>query len=372
MDPGIDKTALVVQAVVETAKRLGVRPEVRSTAGTGTSVVEVYLLDGDVKACALPEFPFRQMRRVADVRRVTPSTVSLAANGHTHTHQIQLGSVTIGNDLPCSLIAGPCTVDRRVDDLVRALIQDHGIKMIRGGCWKPRSNAWSFPGFGKQAVRWLLEAAGNYNAEVVFLEVIDETHLHDVEAIVDEVSYPGKIVLWVGARTENQTLLRKLGLQDRFPVMLKNPINCQNVAQWVRKAEFVLAGQIHFDDYGRLIGEQSLAQGNDQIMLCSRGVEHHDPESPYRFLPWHELMDAIRSKYWPTVGVDVSHSAGTMENDLVLVNLSNALQHNPAFVMLETYLDDGESLCDAEQAVRLARLGEFQAMIAGHNEQIRQ
>lgn len=367
MDPGIGKSHPLTKAVVALAEELGVNTKVGETAGTGTKIAEVYLLDGKNRACALPEHSFRQMPGVCQVRRVTPAAVNLVANG-SKPHHIDLGLYKVGNDLPCCLIAGPCTVDQYVDELVGRLVEQ-GITLIRGGCWKPRSNAWSFPGFGKKAVQWLLGAAKKYGVTAVFLEVLDETHLLDVQEIKRQVGYQGKVVLWVGARTDNQNLLRKLGRQQDFAVMIKNPLQAGSISEWANRVEFVIAGERNFDINGQLIPEESLRQGNDQILLCSRGVASSDQDSIFRFEPRHSWITAAREKFWAPVGVDPSHSAGTMKNDLVLRNLEAALIHRPAFALVECHFGDSRKpLCDADQAVPLARMSEIKEMIDRHNQ----
>src|SRR3989338_10400148 len=127
-------------------------------------------------------------------------------------------------------------------------------------------------------------------------------------------------------------LLRKVGRQREFPVMLKNPIGARSVADWAERAAFVLAGETHFDESGALIADQSLSQGNDQILLCARGVKEDDAESRYRFDPRHHWISTAREKYWPPVGVDPSHSAGALVDDLVLKNLEAALGSKAAVV----------------------------------------
>lgn len=356
-----------VRAVVDLAAKLGVKPEVKSTEGDQVDIVQVLLVDGKVKSCTLPEHAFHNMPGVQSVQRVTPSAVALTMNGYAIPKHIVIGDIAVGNDLPCQLIAGPCTVDKNIERIVGELYEKHGVSAIRGGCWKPRSNPHSFPGFGKRAVEWLLRAATKYAVPAILLEVIDETHVADVMAIQDAVGYTGTIVLWVGARTENQILFRKLGRQDRYPVMFKNPIRMQRISEWTLKAEFVITGERHFDDNAELITDQSLDSGNDQILMLSRGVEQTDPDSQYRFIPRHEVIDAIRSKLWTPVGVDPSHSAGTMVDDLVFTNLRSALAHKPAFAMVETYLTDEMGLCDQQQAVPHNRIHELRAMIAEHN-----
>lgn len=371
MQAQVGKDDARTQEVVRVAEELGLQVEVTTISGTIAEITEVHLKDGEtVPACSVPGHVFRQLKGVDRVNRVTPSRISLVANGDFAHHYVEIGSVKIGKGLPCRLIAGSCTVDRHIDDLVARLVHKHGITRIRGGCWKPRSDALSFPGFGERAVNWFLKAAQLNGVESVFIEVMDSRHISVIREIRGKVGYRGQIVLWVGARTHNPDLMQVLGRQLEFPVMIKNPIRMTRIGEWIGQAERVAAGERHFDDSGSLIPEQSLSQGNDRILLCSRGVQEDDPDSIYRFAPRHHVISAIHKRYWPPVGVDPNHSAGTMEDDLVLTNLEAALIHKPDFVMLEVYFDDDDdrkALCDARQAVPLSRLHEVQKMLAGHN-----
>lgn len=365
MKVGFRESDSEVRAVVDLAERIGLSPQIETTQGEKFVVTQIKLLDGDkVKSRTIGRHVFRQLPGVETVTRVTPSLVSLTSgNGYANPHVVKVGKQLIGNDLPCKLIAGPCTVDSRIDEIV-AELKTQGVTMIRGGCWKPRSKPGSFTGFGKDAVRWLVQAAIKHRVPAILTEVMDETQMRDVEKIVDELGYKGTVVLWVGARTENQNLLIKLGRQTRFPVMLKNPINGSFDA-WINRAEFVLAGETHYDNTGRIVDEKSTAQGNDQILLCNRGIEGDD--RVYRFNPNHHWIDVARRECWAPVGVDPSHSAGTMVNDLVLHNLEAALHYKPAFAMVEVYLDECTGLCDAQQAVPLSRFGEVKKMITSSN-----
>ena len=373
MEVGLAADTEEVRRVMREAQDYGLIAIPQENQGTNFCIVQIHLQDGKTKARTIPEFAFCNLPGVANIIRVTPSAISISANGTGKSHCIKLGSSSIGHGFPCQLIAGPCTVDQHIDKIIGRLVE-MGITYIRGGCWKPRSDPFSFPGFGKKGVRWLLEAAKNHNVEAVFTEVIDSTHISDIEKIQKETGYEGKIVLWVGARPSNPTLMQKLSRQKQFPVMVKNGIRDRSVAEWVARAEPLLVGEKHWDEDGQFIEALSLGQGNDQILLCLRGVENTDPQSTFRFAPNHEWISVARArKYWAPIGVDPSHSAGTMENDLVILNLESALVHKPDFVLLETYFDphEGKALCDAKQAVPLSRMAEVQKIVASHNKKIR-
>ena len=126
MEIGIDAEHPHTQRVVKLAESCGLRTEVKTTKGTGATVTEVHMFDHQVKAGTVAEHVFRPLPGVSQVRRVTPSAVSLTANG-SGSHHVRLGPVAVGNDLPCQLIVGPYTVDRHIGVLVAAQLAALGI-----------------------------------------------------------------------------------------------------------------------------------------------------------------------------------------------------------------------------------------------------
>jgi 3-deoxy-7-phosphoheptulonate synthase len=369
MEAGIGPDDPRVKAVRLKAVQYGLDHSTKEQKGTRFTIVEVCLLDGEkVRSRELSEHIFR-LEGVDTVERVTPSMVTLACQGKQDAHHIKLGpSLTIGHGLPCVPIIGPCTVDKNVGEIVRNLAL-RGVKAVRGGCWKPRSSAYSPRGFGKKAVRWLLEAAGKTEMEAVFLEVLESKHINVVRNVCAEVGYEGTIVLWVGARSAGNTeLLASLGEQTDFPVMIKNGLHERRVQDLFGRVEFVLAGPMHWHEDGSLDEERSRQGGNNRVMLCARGTEQLDPDSPFRFMPNHGLIEAVHKKSWAPCGVDPSHSAGTMRDDLVLRNLESALAFGPDFALVEGGYPAGlKGLCDVDQSVPLSRIPEVLDMIAASN-----
>jgi len=369
MEAGIGANDPLVTAVAAKALQYGLKPDVRMEKGTNYPLTEIYLLDGErVRSRTVSDHLFR-LPGVDNVERVTPSMVTLACNGARDAHHIQLSpSIKIGYGLPCQPIIGPCTVYPDIKQTVSELTK-MGIKAIRGGCWKPRSSAYSFRGFGRKALRWLLEAAGENGVEIVWTEALESKHIEDIRRIKKEVGYPGEIGIWIGARSAgNQELHVELGKQHEFPVIIKNGIYERMVRQLFTRVEFVLAGPMHWREDGTLDEARSLPRGNNRVGICVRGTESLDPDSPFRFAPNHSLIATIHEKSWAPVGVDPSHSAGTMRNDLVLKNLASALAYGPDFVMVEAgYPDECLGRCDAEQNIPLRRVPEVLEIIAEHN-----
>lgn len=301
------------------------------------------------------------------VQQVSP--VGLAHSEDVHYRHIEIGGVQIGTGLPCQLIGGPCTVDNKIGD-VAINLKKLGVNMIRGGCWKPRSNPCSFPGFGEKGVRWLLEAARDNDMGAVFLEVMESEHINIVRTIRDEVGYTGRIVLWVGARTQNTILLRKLGEQKEFAVMLKNGLDDTGIDDLVARAEWVLARQSVWDDEGQLVTNKSLTPGNDQVILCLRGTRKTDRHSKWRFTPNHCWAETIHQEWGAPVAIDPSHSAGNEQ--LVLYNVQEALKYKPALLMVEGgYSENGyKGLCDMSQSLSIKNMQAVIEMIANHNKSV--
>jgi 3-deoxy-7-phosphoheptulonate synthase len=322
MQTGIGPNDRRVVAVEKKAFEYGLRHDTKVEKGTNFSVVEVYLLDGEkVKSRAISEHIFK-LPGVDTVERVTPSMVTLACRGGKQdAMQIELGpNLKIGHGLPCVPIIGPCTVDERIGTIVRDLA-DLGVEAVRGGCWKPRSNAYSIRGFGGEAVIMLLSSAKECGIKSVWLEVLESKHIAMVRKHKEMVGYTGSVVLWVGARSAGNTeLLASLGEQRDFPVMIKNGLYERRARQIFDRVEFVLAGPMHWNKDGSLDEARSHQGGNNRVMLCARGTEQLDPDSPFRFTPNHTLIETVHQQSWAPIGVDPSHSAGTMRNDLVLKN----------------------------------------------------
>lgn len=368
METGITPHDPRVRQVVEKATAHGLKPDTRAEQGTQYVVVEIYLLDGTSRSQSIADHVFHSLPGVAEVVRVTPPRVSIAHKNGSDPHQFTLGEKTlIGTGLPCRLIAGPCTVDYHIEEVVGAL-SNCGIHRIRGGCWKPRSSPYSFPGLGDKGVKLLLAAARRFNCESVCTEVIESSHIDTVRQAKRAVGYEGQIVLWVGARTSNPLLLAALGAQHDFPVMIKNTIDARGVRDLWDRADWILAGDLSFDANGRLTEEPGRLAGNNRIILCLRGTRQTDPYSPWRFIPNHHWTPILQEKSWAPVAIDPSHSAGTAR--LVLQNVTAALHFNPSLLMVEGGYPDGLSgPCDAEQSLSLEQIAPVQQAITRHNQE---
>ncbi|HEY3384520.1 MAG TPA: N-acetylneuraminate synthase family protein, partial [Vicinamibacterales bacterium] len=157
---------------------------------------------------------------------------------------VTIGDVRIGGD-EVVVMAGPCSVESEPQmRAAAAAVRRAGAKVLRGGAFKPRSSPYSFQGLGEEGLRLLRWAADEHNLKVIS-EVMDVSQVALMAGYVD--------ILQVGARNmQNFTLLRELG-RLRQPVLLKRGISA-TIEEWLLSAEYVLAG------------------GNDDLILCERGI----------------------------------------------------------------------------------------------------
>ena len=121
------------------------------------------------------------------------------------------------------MFAGLCAVNtpEHVEAMMRAL-QDNGQVCTRMGAYKPRTNPYSFQGHGKSCLPYVFELAGKYGIRVIAMEVTHEVHVEEIHAALEETGNPTGVLLQIGTRnTQNFELLKHVGRQQRFPVLLK-------------------------------------------------------------------------------------------------------------------------------------------------------
>lgn len=173
------------------------------------------------------------------------SSTPLAARKEDETSTvIDINGVLIGGP-ELVMIAGPCAVES-IDQVMKTAkaVKESGGKMLRGGCFKPRTSPYSFQGLGWEGIDMLAEAGRVYGLPIV-TEVGAPEH---VERMVEKVD-----VLQIGARNmQNFALLTEVGRANR-PVVLKRGMSA-SIDELMQAAEYILAG------------------GNQRVILCERGI----------------------------------------------------------------------------------------------------
>jgi 3-deoxy-7-phosphoheptulonate synthase len=231
------------------------------------------------------------------------------------------------------VMAGPCAVEGAAQ--IResaAAVAEAGCPMLRGGAFKPRTSPWSFQGLGTDGVRLLREAADAHGLAAI-TELLDPRDLP---------AFDGIAVLQVGARNmQNFALLKALaGL--RRPVLLKRGL-AATVEEWLLAAEYLLAG------------------GNEQVILCERGIRTFETATR-NTLDLAAVALAKRRTHLPVV-VDPSHASGARE--LVIPLSLAAAAAGADGLLVEMHPRPAEALCDGAQALPPAELRELMQRLPG-------
>jgi 3-deoxy-7-phosphoheptulonate synthase len=158
---------------------------------------------------------------------------------------VELDNVAIGGG-EIVVMAGPCAVESEEQLLETAhAVKEAGATVLRGGAFKPRTSPYQFRGLGESGLKMLAQA-GRETGMPVITEVMSPEYVDLVAQYAD--------ILQIGARNmQNFVLLDEVG-KTKKPVLLKRGPAC-NIQEWLLAAEYILA------------------QGNDQVILCERGIK---------------------------------------------------------------------------------------------------
>src|SRR5690554_5013589 len=164
--------------------------------------------------------------------------------GRPSSSVVDIGAVPFGGAL-FPIIAGPCAVESRAQIHAAAqAVQQRGARVLRGGAFKPRTSPYAFQGLGLEGVELLFEAS----REAGVPNITEVMSADMIEAMLPRVD-----AFQVGARNMHNTeLLAALG-QCARPVLLKRGFG-STLTEWLHAAEYLAS------------------RGNDQIILCERGV----------------------------------------------------------------------------------------------------
>lgn len=228
------------------------------------------------------------------------------------------------------VIAGPCSVESREQLLLTAaIVKRAGARALRGGAFKPRTSPYSFQGLGRLGLELLAEAR-----QLTGLPVV--TELLDVREIDLVCQYAD--VIQIGSRNmQNFPLLREVG-RVRKPVLLKRGFSA-TLEEWLLAAEYILSG------------------GNDDVILCERGIRTFEP-STRNTLDVAAIVQMHLQTHLPVIA-DPCHAAGNRH--LVGPLAKAALAVGSDGLMIEVHPDPSKALSDGQQSLHPE---EFSALMA--------
>jgi 3-deoxy-7-phosphoheptulonate synthase len=240
---------------------------------------------------------------------------------------VHVGGLEIGGNAVV-VMAGPCSVENR-EQIERSaeLVAAAGVRVLRGGAFKPRTSPYSFQGLGEEGLRMLREAADRHGL-LVISEVMDQTQIDLVAQYAD--------ILQVGARNmQNFNLLRELGLR-RKPVLLKRGISA-TIEELLLSAEYILSG------------------GNYDVILCERGIRTF--ESATRNTMDISAIPVVKKASHLPILADPSH--GTGRRDHVLPLARAAVAAGADGLLVEMHPDPDRALSDGAQSLYPEQLSEL-------------
>ena len=219
-----------------------------------------------------------------------------------------------------TVIAGPCSVESE-DQLMSTAraVKASGASLLRGGAYKPRTSPYAFQGLGEDGLKLLAKARDETGLGIV-TEVMESAEVELVAQYAD--------VLQVGARNmQNSKLLRKLSL-IRKPILLKRNFSA-TLNEFLMSAEYILAG------------------GNDQVILCERGIRTF-VEYTRNTLDLNVIPAVKQLSHLPII-VDPSH--GTGRHDLILPMSRAAIAAGADGLIIEVHPEPAEALSDGDQSL---------------------
>jgi 3-deoxy-7-phosphoheptulonate synthase len=240
---------------------------------------------------------------------------------------VSVGGLEIGGKAVV-VMAGPCSIESR--DQIEAsaeAVARAGIRVLRGGAFKPRSSPYSFQGMGEEGLR-LMRAAADGHGLLVISEVMDTSQVPLLAAYAD--------ILQVGARNmQNYNLLRELGT-CRKPVLLKRGISA-TIEELLLSAEYILSG------------------GNYDVILCERGIRTF--ESATRNTMDISAIPVVKKLSHLPILADPSH--GTGRRDHVHALARAAVAAGADGLLIEMHPNPDRALSDGAQSLRPEQLMEL-------------
>jgi len=239
---------------------------------------------------------------------------------HPENTIVDVAGVKIGEGQRAVVVGGPCAVESEEQILKTArFVKQCGADLLRGGAFKPRTGPHTFQGLREEGLKLLAKAR-----EATGLPIVTEVMSPDNVGLVAEYAD----LLQVGARNmQNFDLLRELG-KIRKPILLKRGMSA-TIEEFLAAAEYILA------------------EGNEQVILCERGIRTF--ETSTRNTLDLAMVPLVKELTHLPVMVDPSHATG--KRSLVTPMSKAALVAGAHGVLVEVHPEPEKALSDGPQSL---------------------
>jgi len=259
--------------VVKRIKELGLKEHI--SAGIERTIIGVLgSINPDI------QYSLQLLPGVEEVLLVSKPYKLASREFHPKNTIVKVNDIAIGGD-EIVIMAGPCVVESEEQLLAIAReVKANGANILRGGAFKPRTSPYHFRGLGEIGLQ-LLARAREETGMPIITEVMTPS---DVELVSNYAD-----ILQIGARNmQNFPLLDEVG-KTRKPVMLKRGLS-STIQEWLLAAEYILA------------------QGNEKLILCERGIRTFET-STRNTMDISAIPIVKRISHLPIIA-DPSHATG--------------------------------------------------------------
>lgn len=316
---------------------------IHKVVGAAQTLTEIYLI-GNTAALSLDEM--RSFQAVDHVVRISEAYRVLGRhkNDSRRTGFSYNGVEFSQHNL--NIFAGLCAVDspKSVETMMAAL-KEHGQVCTRMGAYKPRTSPYSFQGHGRNCLSYVFDLAGKYGIRVIAMEVTHESHVDEINQALDETGRPTGVMLQIGTRnTQNFELLKSVGRQQEFPILLK------------RGFGVTLDESLHAAEY-------LASEGNQKVVFGLRGMKTNIGD-PHRNMVDFAHIPVVKRLTRMPVCIDPSHSVGGRfrdpDNILDIMNVTaQGIIAGANMVLVDFHPDPSVALVDGPQALRMEELPKF-------------
>ena len=270
---------------------------------------------------------------IETVKRISEPFKSANRKFHPDDSIINVADTSVGGNI-FAVMAGPCSVEseEQVIEIAKA-VKAAGATMLRGGAFKPRTSPYDFQGLKAEGIEFLLEAKKETGLPIV-TEIMNANHL----PLFEDVD-----VIQVGARNmQNFELLKELGKTNK-PILLKRGLSA-TIKEWLMSAEYIMAG------------------GNENIILCERGIRSFDSQYTRNVLDLAAVPVLKELTHLPVI-VDPSHATGAAR--LVKPMALAATACGAHGLMIEVHNNPKAALCDGAQSLTPEQFADVMASVKG-------
>ena len=261
------------------------------------------------------------MDGIKDIHIVSDDYKLVSRKWKVKPTEIDLGDGVVIQEGGFQIMAGPCSIEGE-EQIRKTLghLKANGIRIMRGGVYKPRSSPYSFRGMGIDGLKLWYELAKEAGIKII-TEVMQVSQIKEMEPYVD--------IYQVGARnTQNFNLLDELGKNTDKPVMIKRGIS-GTIDELLYSAEYVFSG------------------GNERLLLCERGIRTY--EKATRNTMDLNAIAVLKEKTHLPVIADPSHGIG-IRHHVEPIALASIMAGADG-VIFETHEKPEEAYSDGQQTL---------------------